>query len=189
MVPGFAWEICAYFGFFSLFTYLGVVFLQNVVCDKLLSDDLKKKYNADWAVVTGGSSGIGRAMVEKLAKQGVNVVIAALDDKLLTGCFAGTTHFLHALLAPSYSLLCFLDMQKEFPSIEFRKVPVNLASGDPKTYMDPLIEATKDVHVQLVFNNAGFITTGFYSDVPLGRSMANYHWCVPTRFLSALASH
>jgi NADP-dependent 3-hydroxy acid dehydrogenase YdfG len=31
--------------------------------------DLKKKYNAKWAVVTGGSSGIGRALSEKLASQ------------------------------------------------------------------------------------------------------------------------
>lgn len=40
--------------------------------------DLKKKYNAKWAIVTGGSSGIGRAVVDKLAKQGLNVVIAAM---------------------------------------------------------------------------------------------------------------
>jgi short-subunit dehydrogenase len=73
-------------------------------------------------------------------------------------------------------------MQKEFPKLEFRKVAVNLASGDPKTYMDPLTEATKDIDVTLVFNNAGFITTGFYSDVPLGRSMANYH-CNATAIL------
>lgn len=29
----------------------------------------KKKYNAEWAVVTGASSGIGRAISEKLASQ------------------------------------------------------------------------------------------------------------------------
>ena len=72
--------------------------------------------------------------------------------------------------------VCHAAMEKAYPKLSFRKVGVNLASGDPKTYMDPLIEATKDIEVTLVFNNAGFITTGFYSDVPLGRSMANYHW-------------
>jgi len=31
----------------------------------------------------GGSSGIGKAIVQKLASQGINVVVAALDDKFL----------------------------------------------------------------------------------------------------------
>lgn len=31
--------------------------------------DLKKKYNAKWALVTGASSGIGRALAEKMAQQ------------------------------------------------------------------------------------------------------------------------
>lgn len=33
------------------------------------SQNLKKKYNATWALVTGGSSGIGKAVVKKLASQ------------------------------------------------------------------------------------------------------------------------
>ena len=41
--------------------------------------------------------------------------------------------------------------------------------------MEPIIEATKDIDVTLVFNNAGFISTGFYSDVSLGRHLANHH--------------
>jgi len=45
--------------------------------------DLKKKYNAKWAMVSGGSSGLGRALVQKLANQGLNIVIVALDDDLL----------------------------------------------------------------------------------------------------------
>lgn len=35
-------------------------------------------------MVTGSSSGIGRALTVKLAKQGINVVMVAIDDKLLT---------------------------------------------------------------------------------------------------------
>jgi hypothetical protein len=50
--------------------------------------DLKTKYGAEWALVTGSSSGIGRALTTKLAKQGINVVMVAIDDKLLTDVHA-----------------------------------------------------------------------------------------------------
>ncbi len=45
--------------------------------------NLKTKYKCEWALVTGSSSGIGRALTEKLCGQGLNVVMVALDDKLL----------------------------------------------------------------------------------------------------------
>lgn len=34
-------------------------------------------------------------------------------------------------------------------------------------------EATKDINVQCVFNNAGFIVTGFFEASPEGKQMAN----------------
>ena len=49
------------------FLYMSLV--PHVIQTFLKPQDLKKKYNAKWALVTGGSSGIGKALTEKLAAQ------------------------------------------------------------------------------------------------------------------------
>ena len=58
-------------------------FLPLIVMKLLGPQDLKKKYQAQWALVTGGSSGIGRAIVDRLALQGLNVCVVSIDDDLL----------------------------------------------------------------------------------------------------------
>ena len=40
--------------------------------------------------------------------------------------------------------------------------------------MEPIKKATDDVNVALVFNNAGYITTGMFADVSIERHLANY---------------
>jgi NADPH:quinone reductase-like Zn-dependent oxidoreductase len=61
-----------------------VTYFLPLICMKLLGpQDLKKKYNAQWALVTGGSSGIGRAIVDRLAMQGLNVCVVSMNDDLL----------------------------------------------------------------------------------------------------------
>mmetsp|Transcript_21416 Transcript_21416/g.60319 ORF Transcript_21416/g.60319 Transcript_21416/m.60319 type:complete len:323 (+) Transcript_21416:58-1026(+) len=112
------------------------------------AQDLKKKYGAKWALVTGGSSGIGRAIVEKLASQGVNVVIAALDDDFLRT----------------------LDVQSQYPELEFRKVPVDLSSDGA---LETIAKATEDLDISLVFNNAGYIQICMFAYTPLERQMKN----------------
>lgn len=61
-----------------------VTYFLPLIFMKLLGpQDLKEKYNAQWALVTGGSSGIGRAIVDRLAMQGLNVCVVSMNDDLL----------------------------------------------------------------------------------------------------------
>jgi short-subunit dehydrogenase len=39
--------------------------------------------------------------------------------------------------------------------------------------MDKILEATKDIEIPIVFNNAGFIVTGFIDQAPIGKLLAN----------------
>jgi len=45
--------------------------------------DLKRRYDASWALVTGGGSGIGKSLCFALARQELNVVVVSLDDQCL----------------------------------------------------------------------------------------------------------
>lgn len=113
--------------------------------------DLKKKYDAKWALVTGAGSGIGKALAFKLASQGLNVVIVSLDDDFLKETMKG--------------------LKENFPKQEFRSVGCNFSPG--VKYMDQIVEATKDIDIPIIFNNAGFIVTGFLDQAPIGKLLAN----------------
>lgn len=113
--------------------------------------DLKKKYKAEWALVTGAGTGIGKSLAETMALQGLNVVLVSLPDKFLEETRAA--------------------LQAQFPKQQFRAVP---AVFDHKTdYMPAIIEATKDIDIAIVFNNAGYIVTGFFDHTSLDAQLAN----------------
>jgi len=115
--------------------------LPQVYIKFLKPQNLKEKYNAEWALVTGGSTGIGRAIVERLAGQGLNVVIVAFPDKFLDQAID--------------------ELTAKFPKCKFVKVGVNLAD---RNFMETLSKETKDYKISIVINNAGFIKTGFFAD-------------------------
>ena len=117
--------------------------------------DLKKKYGRGkkdtWALVTGAGTGIGKSIAETMAVQGLNVVLVSLPDKHLDSTTSA--------------------LKKAFPELQFRAVP---AIFDHKTdYMPAIIEATKDIDVQCVFNNAGYMVTGFFDRTTLDSQLAN----------------
>lgn len=106
----------------SLVTYL----LPFVAAAVLPVRDLKKAYKAEWAIVTGGSSGIGLSLCNKLAAQGLNVVVAALDNDLLPKALK--------------------QLKADFPNQEFISVPVDLSKDG---YVDQIKEATKGLTIQV----------------------------------------
>jgi short-subunit dehydrogenase len=113
--------------------------------------DLKKRYNAKWALVTGGGSGIGKALAFKLASQNLNVVIVSLDDDALK-----TT---------------IKELKETYPTLEFRSVPCVFSPG--VKYMDKIKEATKDIEIPIIFNNAGFMVTGFLDQTAIEKNLSN----------------
>jgi short-subunit dehydrogenase len=97
-----------------------------------------------WALVTGASSGIGRGFAEQLAANGIDVVLAArrlstLDD------IGQELHARHG--------------------IRFRAVQVDLSRPD---FMDPVVEATRDLDIGLVVSNAGDMVMGEFLTSPAG---------------------
>jgi short-subunit dehydrogenase len=93
-----------------------------------------------WAVITGASSGIGRAFAENLAGAGLNLVLAArTTDRLMA---------LGADLAARHG-------------IDYRVVTVDL--GRPESATD-LVSATADLDVGLLISNAGNGRPGRFLD-------------------------
>ncbi|GJQ13585.1 hypothetical protein GpartN1_g5376.t1 [Galdieria partita] len=114
--------------------------------------NLKLKYGATWALVTGASQGIGRAIAGKLASQGLNVVLVALDDD-------------HLETAKR-------QLKAEFPQQQFRSVGVDL-SVEPRDYMKKIMQATEDICIQVVFNNAGYLSMGFFRQQDIEKLIGN----------------
>lgn len=150
LVWGLFCYICSWVGFLSVVTYLIAVATQQL--SMKIPQNLKKKYRAEWAVVTGASSGIGKAIAEKLAEQGINVVLVALPDDLLKNTCE--------------------ELQKKYVNVQFRSVGVNLGAKNQE-YMTEIVEKTKDIDVNLLFNNAGYICTGLFADTEFERLRTN----------------
>ena len=100
--------------------------------------NLKKRYNAKWALVTGSGSGIGKAIAFKLASQGLNVVLVSLDDDHLKNTMK--------------------QLKAKYPDLEFRSVGCVFNPG--VKYIEEIEKATKDITIQCIFNK-GFL---FYAE-------------------------
>jgi short-subunit dehydrogenase len=142
--------LCIY-SLISIGSYAGPALIQWI----LPTQNLKEKYQAKWALVTGGSQGIGQNIVKRLAQDGINVVVVALDNE-----------YLH---------LAMDEFQVQFPNRQFRSVGVNLAQSQVESFMPAIIDATQDLDISLVFNNAGYMQVGMFVGQSLSASMSNFN--------------
>lgn len=100
-----------------------------------------------WAVVTGASDGIGRALAEHVAAQGINVVLAARSVDRLRA-LATELQARHGI----ETLVAAVDLSD----------PVGI---------DTLVDVTRDLDVGLVVLAAGFGTTGAVLETPLAAEL------------------
>jgi short-subunit dehydrogenase len=92
---------------------------------------IDKKRFGPWALVTGASSGIGREFARQIAASGINVVLVARRDALLTELGRA--------------------ISQEF-DVHYRALAMNLSQ---EGFIAGLADATHDIDIGLVVSNAG----------------------------------
>ncbi len=96
------------------------------------------------AVVTGAASGIGRATAERLAQEGMKVVVADIEAAALFGVAGGLTDAGHDVVA----------------------VPTDVSSAEAiEALRDAALDAFGAVHV--VHNNAGVVASGTLEEISI----------------------
>jgi short-subunit dehydrogenase len=100
---------------------------------------LRERYG-EWALVTGASSGIGRKFAEKLATEGLNLVIVARRIELLNE--------LREQLIRQHG-------------VEVRCLQADLSKDD---CMRPVMEICADLEIGIVIHNAGSGSPGSFSE-------------------------
>ena len=129
---------------------------------------LPSSSNAEWALITGGSHGIGLALAQACQQQGLSVAIVALPDEQLTAA--------HELLGTSGSAVrCFgTDLTRE---------------GAVAEVVDWLTE--QRITITYLINNAGFGRGGLFehTDWPEYRSMLQLNNQVMIELIHRLLPH
>ena len=96
-----------------------------------MKTQLDKKRFGPWALVTGASSGIGREFARQIAASGINVVLVARRDTLLTELGRA--------------------ISQEF-DVQYRALAMDLSQ---EGFIAGLADATHDIDIGLVVSNAG----------------------------------
>jgi len=108
---------------------------------------MKEKYG-DWALVTGASSGVGKAMALEIASFGINVVIAARRDEELNRV--------------KKQLQAKYDVEVIIVVVDFSLEDACLK----------LMQACENIEIGLLVNNVGYALTGNFLDNSIEEELA-----------------
>jgi len=116
----------------------GWALLQEGLLFKELN--LPERYGkGSWALVTGGTEGIGLAFVKSLAKRGFNIAFVGRDTKK-NGEKAQ-------------------ELQKEFIGVSFRPITADFSKGITPEFYQNLEKALSDIDISILVNNVGILYT------------------------------
>ncbi len=123
-----------------------------------MSKSYQDKYGK-WALVTGGSAGIGLAFSQQLAAKGMNLVLVARQQSRLEQAKQDIRQAYNVDV-----LTCCIDLQAD-------------------NAIDDLKEATQDIDIGMVVLNAGMEVTGHFAKQPLAthNQLMQLNMQVPTQ--------
>lgn len=116
----------------------------------------------EYALVTGGTSGMGLEYVKQLAGKGYNIIIAALpareaDQKTKRPAMPGPQEIA-------------ADMSKLHPELDFLPVAMDLAATDAaERLVDTIRQSRPDAFVEVLVNNAGLIHVKHFDAMSLNK--------------------
>jgi len=131
--------ISIFFNYFSTFLY-------KLICLPF-KKPLIQRYGANsWAIVTGGSDGIGKGFCEELAKDGFNIVLMARNKEKLENVAK--------------------DLKKINPNIQTKVIVVDFKESHKFEVIQNIMPQIQELDVSILVNNVGVDVVGKYEEIP-----------------------
>ena len=126
------WNLIWYLGFFGLLFKI-VTFIQGKLKPKVSLD----QFRYGWAVVTGGSDGIGCGLLEQLALRGFKVLMVSRNaEKMEQVCKK-------------------LQAKTNNPRVEWVQADFAKSHRDPKKFYAELTDKLAKYNISVLINNVG----------------------------------